>query len=175
MRSITIPLQKIMTIKDYYIFLTSLIGKDPNNSLLQYLFEVDYIWIFPLDRNRAQDGIDLRCWWANMNRLDKETYDAIFANKGKCSMLEMFIAFANRIENDFMGNAVDANRTPLWFDEMLQSLGIYNDLFSFDQANVDHILLNFFDHKISLFKIPGGDISKMQLWDQMNCWLNYIN
>ena len=143
----------------------------PDNELLRYLFEVDYNWTILLDQNRAQDGIDLRCFWANMHGLDKERYDKIFGLK-PCSVLEMLVAFANRIETDFM-DSVECNRVPTWFQQLLYNLGLMECVNTFDQGKVDHILLFFFNHQISLFKVPGMDISHMQLWDQMNAWLNY--
>lgn len=150
----------------YYKFLLSLIGDCPDCELLRYLFEVDYIWTIHLDENRAQDGIDLRCLYANLNKL---TID-IFQDK-PCSMLEMLIAFANRIENDFMGSA-EGNNAPRWFYQMLVSLGIAEDMKRFDKSRVDHALIKFFNHQIALFDIPG--IEKLQLWDQLNSWLNNL-
>lgn len=150
----------------YYKFLLSLIGDCPDCELLRYLFEVNYIWTIPLDENRAQDGIDLRCLYANLNNL---TID-IFQDK-PCSMLEMLIAFANRIENDFMGSA-ESDNTPRWFYQMLVSLGISEDMKQFDKSRVDHALVMFFNHQIALFDIPG--IEKLQLWDQLNNWLNNL-
>lgn len=153
----------------YFNFLLQLIGENPDNPLLYYLFEVDYIWTIPLDINRAQDGIDLRCLWANLTKL--ETYDTVFKNK-KCSMLEMLIAFAIRIENDFMGDT-GVNKSSEWFHLMITNLGIHDDLYNFDRGRVDHALLYFFNHQISLFKVPNFDLTGLQLWDQMNMWLNY--
>lgn len=158
---------------DYYMFLLTLLEGFNDNPLYKYLFEVDYIWTIPLDRNRAQDGIDLRCWWSNSIGLSKEQYEIIFNNKA-CSMLEMLLAFAIRIENDFLGNA-DGNNSSKWFYQMLLNLGIADDISNFDRSRVDHALLMFFNHQISLFCVPNFDISKMELWNQMNCWINYIN
>jgi len=154
---------------NYYQFLLSQIGNCPDNPLLRYLFDVDFIWTVFLDKNRAQDGIDLRCLYANLNRLDKD----IFADK-PCSMLEMLVAFANRIENDFMG-CVNENNAPRWFYEMLQSLGIADDMKEFDRARVDHALVRFFNHQRSLFQVPGIDISHLGIWEQLNCWLKYVD
>jgi len=152
----------------YYNFLLSLIGDCPDCELLRYLFEVDYIWTIPLDENRAQDGIDLRCLYINLTKLNID----IFGDK-PCSMLEMLIAFANRIENDFMGSA-EGNNVPRWFYQMLVSLGISDDMKTFNRARVDHALVRFFNHQRGLFDVPGIDISKMQLWDQLNAWLNSL-
>jgi hypothetical protein len=154
---------------NYLYFLTQLVNKNPDNDLIKYLFNTDYIWTLPDDVNRAQDGIDLRCWWANGKGLDKNRYELIFSNKPRCSVLELLVSFSNRIENDFMGDP-NGDKTSLWFDMMLRNLGIFEDLITFDQGRVDHALLLFFDHKISLFGIPNADIS---LWNQMNYWLNY--
>lgn len=158
---------------DYYMFLLSLLEGLNDSQLYRYLLEVDYIWTIPLDKNRAQDGIDLRCWWANSIKLTKEQYEVIFNSKA-CSMLEMLLAFAIRIENDFMATA-EGNNTSKWFYQMLISLGMSDDITNFDRGRVDHALLMFFNHQISLFQVPNVDISKMELWNQMNYWINYIN
>lgn len=155
--------------EEYFQFLLTLIGNLPDCQLARYLFQVDYIWTIPMDKNRAQDGIDLRCLYANLNRLEED----IFGDK-PCSMLEFLIAFAMRIENDFMGKAGEDN-TPRWFYDMLTSLGIAVDLKIFDRARVDHALVKFFNHQKSLFTVPGIDISHLELWEQLNAWLTYLN
>lgn len=151
---------------NYYLFLLSLIGDCPDNELLRYLYTVDYVWTTQSDKNRAQDGIDLRCLYANLNHIND-----IWEGKS-CTILEMLIAFANRIENDFLGYA-GSNNAPRWFYEMLQSLGIAEDLKIFDRSRVDHALIRFFNHQRGLFNVPGIDISKFELWDQLNIWLKY--
>lgn len=160
-------------INDYYNFLLNLIGES-TCPLYEYLFNVDYIWTNLSDGNRAQDGIDLRCLWANLSKLDQNGYNLIFNDKPNCSMLELLIAFANRIENEYMA-IPGQNRIPTWFRQMLYNLGLAGDIGNFNKDHVDHVLLFFIEHRISLFQIPGKDLSKYQLWDQMNYWLNYIN
>ena len=164
---------------NYYIWLISIVGNVPESDLLQYLFNIDYVWTFPMDEKRSQDGIDLRYIFANTYGLDQKAYDDMFGNR-PCTMLEMLVAFANRIENEFMATP-NNNTTGLWFNSMLHSLGL--DTKKFNRAEVDHILLKFFTHEYrpdgqgSLFYIPGftGDMRYMQLWDQANRWLIWIN
>lgn len=160
-------------IDNYYQFLLSLVG-ERSNPLYEYLFSVDYIWTNLSDSNRAQDGIDLRCLWAGLNKLDVDKYNMIFKEKPNCSMLELLVAFANRIENEYMA-IPGQNRIPTWFMQMLYNLGLAADVNDFNKDHVDHVILFFIEHKIGLFHIPGVDLSKFQLWDQMNSWLNYIN
>ena len=154
---------------NYYQFLLSLIGNPTDGPLFRYLFEVDYVWTIPMDQNRAEDGIDLRCLYANLNHTQQD----IFGNK-PCSMLEMLVAFANRIENDFLGRA-NVDNTPRWFYVMLLNLGIGEDVISFDRGRVDHALVRFFNHQVGLFNIPGIDISHMELWSQLNVWLSTLD
>ena len=160
-----------MTVNNYYDFLMNLVGANPDTYLFRYLYKVNYIWTIPLDKNRAQDGIDLRCLYANLYHLSADEYNVIFGNE-PCSVLEMLIAFAIRIENDFMASA-EGDRTSTWFEMMIRNLfGDSDDLKTKNsRGKIDHALLAFFNHEISPFPIPEMQISNMQLWDQLNYWL----
>lgn len=131
-----------------------------------------------MDENRAKDGVNMRNLFCDAYRLDGEQMQAIFGSK-PCSMLEMMIALAVRIEDDFMGTE-STNNVPRWFWSMIFSMGlnICSDS-CFDSNKVDHIILQFIEHKYapdgrgSLFNIPmhNLDFRNMQIWDQMNQWL----
>lgn len=152
---------------NYYDFLMNLVGASPDTYLFKYLYKVNYIWTIPLDKNRAQDGIDLRCLYANLYHLSIDEYNVIFGEE-PCSVLEMLVAFAIRIENDFMASA-EGDRTSVWFEMMIGNLFGVDDLKN-NRGKIDHALLAFFNHEISPFPI-SGQILNMQLWDQLNHWL----
>lgn len=90
-------------IKLYYDWLIDQIDFDDKSALyehlLEHLFNTDFVWLesVPLDKNRASDGIELRQRYSLL--LDNGTAN-IFLNlmqNKPCSLLEMLIAFAERI------------------------------------------------------------------------------
>lgn len=165
--------------KRYLQWLFRFIGDFSGYSkLLEYLYQVDYVWIIPMDENRASDGLNLRNRFCDIYHLDASQLNDIFGSK-PCSMLEMMIALAIRIEDDFMGTE-NNNNIPRWFWSMIHSLGLQfcrDD--SFTQEKVDSVILQFIEHKYgqdgrgSLFCVPmhNVDFRNLQIWDQMNYWL----
>lgn len=157
----------------YFRWLLNYLGDCSNyTKLLKHLYLIDYVCTIPLDKNRAEDGINLRSTFCN---------NYIFKNSN-CSMLELLIGIAIRIENDFMATEY-CDRTSKWFWSMIESLGLNlytNDNYS--EEKVDQIIFRFLNHQYlpngrgSLFYVPrnGVDFRNLQLWDQMNYWLNFI-
>lgn len=89
--------------KLYYDYLTNLIDINDKirhyNSLLTFLFYYDFTWLknIPLDENRAVDGLQLRSEYKKHLPIEEHGYfDQALANR-RCSMLEMFVAFADRL------------------------------------------------------------------------------
>lgn len=95
----------------------------------------------------------------------------------------MMIALAIRCEEHIMEDPDIGNRTGQWFWSMLVSLGLgsMSDV-QFDPVRVDEILDRFMDHdyapdgKGGLFTIRNHrfDMRSMEIWYQMNCYLNEI-
>lgn len=90
-------------IKSYFDWLTLKIDFEDKtmmyDTLLQFLFNKDFVWLesIPLDANRATDGIDLRKKFAKLlSPNEGQQFKDIMLNK-PCSMLEMFIAFSERL------------------------------------------------------------------------------
>ena len=69
--------------------------------LLMYLFNRDYIPACEMDVCRATDGINLRYRFASENDIPYGKIDAVFQGV-PCSMLEMMVALAIRIEEHIM-------------------------------------------------------------------------
>ena len=90
----------------YYDFLIDMIDVDEKSviyeTLLKYLFDKDFVWLenIPLDQNRYEDGISLRKEFSNKICVNDPNlaliFVQIFAEK-RCSILEMFVAFARRL------------------------------------------------------------------------------
>ena len=82
--------------------------------LLMYLFNRDYIPACEMDVCRATDGINLRYRFASENNIPYGKIDAVFQGV-PCSMLEMMVALAIRIEEHIMEDRSMGNRVGQWF------------------------------------------------------------
>ena len=60
--------------------------------LMETLYRTEFVWSIPGDRNRAEDGCELRTYFLNESGMD--TDEAWF--NMPCSVLEVLIAFAQR-------------------------------------------------------------------------------
>lgn len=184
----------------YFHWLVSQVGMDdlgrPGNSsyltLAQLLHEMEYYWANELNENRAKDGIRLRHIW--FDAINNEA-DALGVGRpmfpldslsGPCSVLEMLIGLAMRIESDIMQDDRRGNQAPLWFWRILANLDIaYDDAhLGWDQSIViREIMTDMMDGRIMLFpvrakKAPDGRlVHDLDIWWQAQLWLaeNYPN
>ena len=167
----------------YFNHLVGLVGEYDHRYLLLALYRTDYVWEYPLDQNREQDGIELRFHYAEKFGIDYRYLEHELGTK-PCSVLEMIIALALRIENEYMANDIYDDRTGHWFWNMINSLGLltYSDN-NFDLDKVEEIVFKFLHHQYlpngagGLFYMPQPDMDmrKAQIWDQMNHWLIWQN
>lgn len=141
------------------------------NQLVRALFNTKYKAIIPNDINRYDDGIALR---------ESFIVDAI---DGPCSMLEMLVALAGRIDR-MLADECCEDQSYRWFWEMIRNLGLdlytdegymaYGGLYS-----IDTILLRVIERTYAkdgsggLFplKRPDNDQRKLEIWYQMNAYL----
>lgn len=165
--------------------------------LAKILHNIEFYWTIDLDENRAKDGIRLRHVW--FDAINNEA-DALGISRplfpldslsGSCSILEMLVALANRIECDIMQDDNIGNRAPVWFWRILANIGIaeYDDTkLGLAQSNVvSHEVMNMMDRKYdekgrggSLFPLTecyGRDMRETDIWWQAQLWLseNYPN
>jgi hypothetical protein len=133
----------------------------------------------PLDRNRATDGLKLREEWSRDN-------GGIGADRfpGKpCSVLEMMVALARRIEYNVHDDQ-HGDRTAKLFWEMIQNLGLkeFTDKDPGSQTytrNNERILDEFMardyasNGKGGLFplKFPKENQRNVEIWYQMASWI----
>ena len=108
-------------------------------SLFNALFDLDFIWIHPLDENRASDGLVLR------SDFEYETDLYIEGLRPKCTVFEMLAALAIRCENQLMRNPSKGDRTAKWFFMMLDNL----HLLEFSNKNWDP---SCYDHIVSIVR-----------------------
>lgn len=149
--------------------------------LLVYLHDTEFIYTIPDDRNRAEDGADLRhrfvmtVGYMNMYKQAMDILD------GPCSILEMMVALAIHCEENIMDDPNMGDRTGQWFWNMVISLGLgpFVDA-KFDRRLVDDIINRFLDREYEpdgrggLFTIRHctRDLRTVAIWHQL-CW--YLN
>ena len=150
-------------------------------TLLEYLHNRDFTYIFEFDGNRAEDGIDLRYRFAYEHHYDNTlVLNCLDRRNGKCSVLELMVALSIKCE-EYMDNPDTGDRTGQWFWDMVASLGLADmtDLY-FDEVYVEQIIDRFLnrdyapDGKGGLFTIRRcrHDLREVEIWHQM-CW--YLN
>lgn len=135
--------------------------------LLQFLHTVPFRWSIPMDINRAKGGMDLR-----------RDFGDPFQDR-ECSVLEMLIAFAYRIDCEYTGEPGEPTAEPLFW-VFLENLGLdeFTDHF-FDEVEIDGILQTWmhrdfkFDGRGSIcpLKRPDQDQRNVEIWNQM---MSYI-
>lgn len=136
--------------------------------LLQYLFEREFYWDVPHDDNRAADGVRLRI-----------EANAIY-DFGKCSILEMMVALARRIDREIVPDFDRGNNTPKWFWAMVDNCGACKyDNRHWDEDAVHYIFSMILyrgygkDGKGGFFPLskPKKDQRKVELWYQMQAYI----
>ena len=149
------------------------------DKLLIRLSNTPFRYTIERDCNRAEDGIDLRWRFANLESNAYLNADTIMDNlSGACSVLEMMIALAIRCEETIMDDPSYGDRSLQWFWGMIVSLGLgsmTDDLY--DDDYVTYILDRFMDRKYEpngkggLFTIRGcdRDLRTVEIWYQL-CW-----
>ena len=147
-------------------------------NLLVRLHNTDFEYTHPNDKNRADDGIDLRYRFALYY---EKGYSVDFITDmldGPCSVFEMLIALAIRCDENIMDAPTKGNRIEQWFWMMIVNLdlgGMYGDLF--DEEYVDFVIRKFLDRKYEpdgrggLFRIRNCkyDLREVGIWRQL-CW-----
>lgn len=163
---------------DYYNWLAEAVGVNQQyNSywlLLKALHKREFIPMIPNDQNRAIDGTNLRVDWMNEVGIDDT-----MALDGPCSMLEMLIGLAIRMEF-----ACDEKTMRGWFWVILDNCGLsrYADEAYYDLRGVvvvpqilDKIIKREYHRngQGGLFPLrhPNGDQKRVEIWYQMNAYI----
>lgn len=167
----------------YFNWLVSRIAYDRHTiekygDILAFLHGREFIWSIYMDANRAADGIELRGVFA-----EEAEINYILIRKwlgGPCSVLEMMVGLALRIENTIMGDG-EIDQTPHWFWEMMASLGLdHMTNVAFREEICDQILENCMSRtfersgKGGFFTIKSGttDMRELEIWYQLQEYLS---
>ena len=149
-------------------------------TLLAHLHTTRFEWVIPRDKNRADEGIDLRYRFALVSDYSESVDDILDALEGPCSILEMMVALAIHAE-DIMDDAEYGDRTGQWFWSMIISLGLGSMTDDrYDTQYVDSVIDIFLNReyepngKGGLFTIRNcdRDLTTVEIWHQL-CW--YLN
>lgn len=167
----------------YFDWLSSFSGLPNTYTLMLWkLFDTPFEWLVPFDAYRADDGVELRYRFGRECNIPDPVICGELDNV-PCSILEVIVALALRCEEQIMGDESIGNRTPMWMQSMLDSLGLlaYPDN-HFDPFAVDEIIYIFLNRQYAptgqggLFTIPDlepdRDMRTAEIWAQA-CW--YMN
>lgn len=141
------------------------------------LHDVDFTYILDRDKNRAEDGLALRdrfCY-------EKDVSHTIFRGHNECSVLEMLVAFAIRIDAEWIGDPKEP-RPEVIFETMLRNLNVfYEDPDIPERGVIDSRIYKWLDREFdrqgrgSIFPIKKRvrtDQRKLEIWEQM---MSYIS
>jgi hypothetical protein len=158
---------------EYFIWLCAKVMRvevpTPSNTwwnLLRDLYNTEFIWVEPMDENRAEDGCELRTEF--LGQVGWST-DPEWLRLG-CSVLEMLIAFSRRASFQTGRSAKN------WFWEMIDNLGLkkFNDAVADPFSDIPNTLERFLwrtyepDGTGGLFPLKNNinDQRKVEIWHQ---------
>lgn len=149
------------------------------NQLLKRLSNLPFFWTVPNDDNRGVDGLKLREDF--IEHMNLGFYEMAILAKENCSVLEMLVALAIRI-NDICDGEEGA---PKWFWNMLKNIGLDNCSDERYQTLNGHVRVERYmnnmlsrsygrDGSGGLFPLqhPHADQRGVELWYQMQAYLN---
>lgn len=115
--------------KEYFVWMYNLVCNDKYYTKLSYhkllysLYNTDFTYTIARDKNRADDGRELRYRFGYDNGYSKDEI-ARALDTVPCSVLEMMIALSFDIEENIMDDPMYGNRIGQWFWNMIVSLGL---------------------------------------------------
>lgn len=130
------------------------------------------------DIDRANDGLYLREKFAESCEVASDFWCGLISSG--CSILEMMIALAIRMESNYLFDPSIGDRTAQWFWNMFESLGLMdydNDNYSEDSVSeILNIFLNreyYSDGKGGLFTFQFSNFmpKHFDIWTQMTRWI----
>jgi len=140
--------------------------------LMIVLHRTEFVWFIKGDRNRKEDGLELRDYFLNESGLEK---DPAWFNE-PCSILEVLIAFAQR------ASFQTDNPVKAWFWIFMDNLRLndYRQISNLDVPIINAILHNFVSRTYSpngyggLFPLDTAtdDQREMEIWYQFCAWVD---
>ena len=145
--------------------------------LLERLHSINFRYTIPNDRNRANDGKNLRYSFAVAEGCEDNPEMITEYLEGPCSVFEMMVALAQRCES-VMDDPKIGDRTGQWFWGMIANLGLNGMTDNrYDEQYVNDVISRFLDReyksngKGGLFTIRNCeyDLRDVEIWYQL-CW-----
>jgi hypothetical protein len=169
--------------QDYFDWLYQKIEERESSGLEDFISDLHscaFVCLIPNDDNRAEDGLQLRNRFAD--ELNFDLADDVLS--GPCTVLEMLIALANRMDFILFDHN-KGNRTTMWFWLFIDNLKLKkynsNDEDAIRKKQLNKIIIKKFvrrDYhqtgKGGLFPInsPASDQRNVEIWYQM---MDYIS
>jgi len=174
--------------KDYFNWLCKLIdyrGKVKiYKKTLALLHEQDFVYILPKDGNRFEDGVDLRYRFGSEEGIDSRDIADSLDNRA-CSVFEMMVALAVRMEDHIMYDPDKGDRQSKWFWVMFENLGLKpmtNSKFDEHYSDILEIIdrLNYREYDpdgtggLFITHDPTKNMLEEEIWYQMQQYLNEL-
>lgn len=148
--------------------------------LLYFLHGTEFTYIVERDVNRAIDGVDFRYRFGYEFGYSRDVIEK-YLDTRPCSVLEMMISLAFKIEERIMDDIDYGNRTGQWFWNMIVNLGLGAMCDSkFDRARAEEIIFRFLNRDYApngegglvTVKNPKYDMRSVEIWNQMMWYLD---
>ena len=164
---------------NYGLWLINRVGfkRKKYENLLIELHYIPFHYSISLDRSRAEDGMIVRDIFGLENGYPNLNFDE------KCSVLELLVALAVRIEYEYIGNPSEEHPEKIFW-EMIENLFNMDENWrlcgpeidvQFVHYTVDKWLDRRFDYdghgSIFPLKYPDCDQTQIDIWSQMNRYL----
>lgn len=148
------------------------------------VYSYPFRWFIPNDDNRGIDGLSIRSNWYQANA------PGWLEPTGYCSMFEMVLALAKRMEDDILYDPACGDRTAEWFWLMMANCGVADICRSVSNAHGEfddgtrNAVIDAMDGIVyketnergwgGLFPLmnPAEDQRMVEIWDQMQAYLN---
>lgn len=145
--------------------------------LFEILYDIEFTYTVDMDVNRYNDGVELRYRFGKTTRCRRSDVKRYLDSK-PCSVLEMIVALAVRLEEHIMVDDKYGDRTGTWFWGMIENLGLID--MAYDDRGEEYIrdvVQRFLDHdydpngKGGLFTVSycDQDLRDAEIWYQA-CW-----
>lgn len=178
--------------QEYFSWLYKQIGNQKHgyNRLCQELHNKPFRWSVSNDDNRCADGLELRDTFVEEKNLDENHVEVAYWLKAECTVFEVLVALANRMNYFLYDLNHQEDHTSKWFLEMLTNLGLDNfddrrsqdDRFSpVTEAQIDELLEKFLSRAYDFYgrgglfplkRRPLKDQTDVEIWYQL---MNYLN
>lgn len=157
--------------EEYFDWLSNMVGVGNNSAKLKVtetMFNIEFIALVKGDNYRICDAMEMRSEYLN----DRGIFIDI-DNIGPCTVLEVLIALACRIELEYLGDPTDEDPDPtdIFWDIMVKNLGIKPNA---DTNFIEKIVVDWVYRRYDRHGNPGifplkntrKDQRKLEIWTQ---------